>query len=443
MTLENDEPTARADAPARDVASRRFFYGWTVVAVLFVVEFTAYSTTGATITLFFPPMIRELGWSLTQLTGAVTAAGIAGMFAGPIVGPILDRYGSRPVLVTGALSAGIALLLMTQVQEVWQYWLLFAVVGALGIGEMGRLSTPVVISKWFIRRRGRALAIATSGNFLGGMTMAPILGIIIATAGWRTSWGVLAGIVLLVNLPLVLFFMRRIPEDMGLLPDGGVAHTTPAAAARTPSDQAAGLESTWTLRTATRTRTLWLLVVASNLVGFATSSVSFHQVTFFVTQHDMSLQGAGYVLSASLLGSASSRFVWGFVVERVSVRVSLATMAGFRALGTLSLVVVPYPFNIPSFVILWALLGGAFGLLQPMAWANYYGRRFQGSIQGTLRPALSVSRLIGPVSIAVLFDATGSYTVAFVVASAMAVASVGLFLAAKQPVLPSAQTAAA
>ena len=413
----------------------RFYYGWVIVSVLFMVEFVTYSTTGSIITLFFPSMMEELGWSLTEMTGAVTAAGIAGMFAAPIVGPLLDRYGARPVLAGGAITAGIALLLLGRVQELWQYWMLFGAVGALGMGELGRLSTPVVITKWFVRMRGRALAIATSGNMIGGMIMAPVMGSVIAWAGWRDTWALLGGVILLLNLPLVLIFMRRMPEDMGLRPDGDppVEEQASTSSARARSY---ATERSWTLKTASRTRSLWLMVVASNFVGFATASVSYHQILFFVNE-GMSIQGASYVLSASLLFSALARFLWGFLVEHFSVRACLSTMAGFRALGTLSLVVIPYPFNIGTFVIGWGLLGGAFGLLQPIAWADYYGRGFQGSIQGSLRPFLTASRLVAPLTMAVLFDVTGSYTVAFVLAFAVAAAAIGLFWAAKPPTLPT------
>lgn len=413
---------------------RRFYYGWVIVSVFFVVEFVTYSTTGSIITLFFPPMMKELGWSLTQMTGAVTAAGVAGMFAAPIVGPLLDRYGARPVLAGGAVTAGVSLLLLARVQEVWQYWLLFGAVGALGMGELGRLSTPVVITKWFVRMRGRALAIATSGNMVGGMIMAPVMGSVIAWVGWRDTWALLAGAILLLNLPLVLILMRRVPEDMGLLPDGdspeALINGSGGAVRRSYAT-----EQSWTLKTASRTRSLWLMVVASNLIGFATAAVSYHQIIFFVNE-GMSIQGASYVLSASLLGSAMARFLWGFLVERFPVRSCLSVMAAFRALGTLSLVVVPYPYNVGTFVIGWGLFGGAFGLLQPIAWSDYYGRSFQGSIQGTLRPLLTASRLVAPLSVAVLFDVTGNYNIAFVFASAIAAAAIGLFWIAKPPTLP-------
>jgi len=426
MASEQPEsPHAETGSP-----QARFFYGWVIVAVLFAVEFFTYATTGSTITLFFPKMTEELGWSLTQLTAAVTAAGIAGMFAAPITGPLLDRYGARPVLAGGAITAGAGLILMMRVQELWQYLLLFAVIGAFGMGELGRLSTPVVVSKWFIRRRARALAIASTGNVLGGMVMAPVAGALIVGIGWRDTWGVMAAGILLLNLPLVLIFMRRQPEDIGLLPDGDVATRESAGTAN--SGAVSGDEATWTLAGATRTRTLWMLVLGSNFVGFATASVSFHQIPFFLNE-GMSIQGASYVLSASLGLSAVSRFLWAFLLEHFSVRLCLSTMASFRAAGTLALVVVPYPYNIVPFVVGWGLLGGAFGLVQPMAWATYYGRRFTGSIQGTLRPFTTASRLIAPISMAVLFDATGSYTLAFTIAFGVAAAAALVFVGATRP----------
>jgi MFS family permease len=359
----------------------------------------------------------------------VTAAGIAGMFAGPITGPLLDRYGARPVLAGGAITAGLGLILMMRVQEYWQYLLLFAVIGAFGMGELGRLSTPVVVSKWFIRRRARALAMASTGNVTGGMVMAPVAGALIVGIGWRDTWGVMAAGILLFNLPLVLIFMRRQPEDIGLLPDGDVVAP---GSTQTSGGAISGEEATWTLTSATRTRTLWLLVVGSNFVGFATASVSFHQIPFFINE-GMSIQGASYVLSASLGLSAVSRFLWAFLLEHFSVRACLSSMASFRALGTLSLVVVPYPYNVVPFVVGWGLLGGAFGLVQPMAWSSYYGRRFQGSIQGTLRPFTTASRLIAPISIAVLFDATGSYVVAFSLAFGVAAGAALVFIGATPP----------
>ena len=142
MASEQPEPSrTEAGAPGG-----RTYYGWVIVAVLFAVEFFTYATTGSTITLFFPKMMDELGWSLTQLTAAVTAAGIAGMFAAPLTGPLLDRYGARPVLAGGAVTAGVGLVLVMRVQELWQYYLLLARVAAESHVIRRRVNAPMSLA---------------------------------------------------------------------------------------------------------------------------------------------------------------------------------------------------------------------------------------------------------------------------------------------------------
>ena len=100
---------------------------------------------------------------------------------------------------------------------------------------------------------------------------------------------------------------------------------------------------------------------------------------------------ASYVLMASMFGGVLSRVFWGVLVDRFSVRTCLTSMALFRAIGTLSLVIVPFPYHIAIFLAFWGFLGGAIGLMLPLTFANYYGRTFQGRIQGILRPLLGIS----------------------------------------------------
>ena len=140
------------------------------------------------------------------------------------------------------------------------------------------------------------------------------------------------------------------------------------------------------------------------------------------------------MLSVSLLFSIFARLLWGLLVERYPVQWCLTVMAACRALGTLILIAVPYPYNLVPFVLFWGLLGGAFGLLQPIAWADYYGRNFQGSIQGSVRPLLAVSRLGAPLIMAILFDSTDSYYLGFMSAAGIAFGAVMLFAVSRPPI---------
>lgn len=426
---------------ARRWPNTPFYYGWVIVAVVFLAEFTTSGMGGSTISLFFKPMTDELGWSLTSLVGAVTAQAIAGMVTAPIIGPLLDRYGARPVMLFGALFAGVGLLLLVYVRELWQFWVLYAVVGALGMNELGRLSGPVVVAKWFVRRRGRAMALAISGNGIGSMVMAPIIALMIANVGWRPSWGILGVALMALMVPTVLLFMRRQPEDMGLLPDGAAPRPAgPTQDGGTSATPAAEMEPTWTLREALRTRTLWVLVVSLTLVNLATAPMVLLQVPYFINQ-GMSTQAASYIFSLSWVAFTISRFVWGFLVERIPVRYCLTGMSLCRSLGIFFLVVVPYPLNIVPFLTFSGALGGAASILMPIAFADYYGRASTGTIQGALRPLLSVSQLVGPLFVAAVFDRTGSFGLPFLVAALLGFVGTGVMLFAKPPTHPIAATA--
>ena len=422
-----------------------FFYGWVIVAVIFFAEFIGGSVGGLTIPLFFKPMSESLGWSLTQLTGAVTAQTLAYVGVAPFLGAILDRFGARPVMTFGAITAGLGLLLLTQVQAVWQFWVLYALVGALGLHEMGGFTGPVVIAKWFVRRRGRAMALSTLGTTLGAGSMAPIIGILIATVGWRQTWGLMGVMILILVVPIVLLFMRREPEDVGLRPDGDPpdeVSTGPQATAREFAANApptSDEEVMWTLREALHTRALWVIVLALNLVNLSTSVIVVHLVPFLTLEEGVSAETAGVILTLRLVSASVARLIWGFLVERIPIRVCLAGSFFFRSASTLALIIAPYPWNV-VLLLLANIPGGAFAVLQPMAFANYYGRRFAGSIQGAIRPFLTISQLISPLFIAVLFDVTGTFVPAFLIATLMGFAAAGVALLAtppRRPVLPS------
>lgn len=410
-----------------------FYYGWIILAVVFLAEFGSTGMGGITLALFFPVMGEEMGWSLTKLTGAVTAQGIAALVISPVIGPLLDRYGARPVMLAGALTAGVGMLLMMTIQTVWHYWILYAIIGALGMGELGRLSGPIVVAKWFVKLRGRAMALATSGQTLGGVVMAPIIGTLITAVGWRNTWGVMGIAIIVLMVPPVLLLMRRQPEDLGLRPDGEPAIQNK----RDQVENTDPLEVVWTLSQAIRTRSLWVIVISMNLASLSAGALVYHQVPYFTGQ-GMSLQGATLVFTMSMLGGATSRIHWGFLLDRWPVRRCLVTAFSIRTMGPLSLLLVPYPYNVVPFLIFWAFLAGAYGLLQPMAFANYYGRTFMGSIFGTLRPLMSLSQLVGPLFIAVLFDWTGTFDLALGIVSALGFLGAAIALLAQPPV-PSAK----
>ena len=410
-----------------------FYYGWIIVVAVFIAEFMT-SGVGTFVTpLFFKAITDEMGWSLTLLTGALTAQTLANASIAPILGRVLDRFGARPVMLFGAIVAGIGLLLLTQIQEIWHFWLLYATVGALGLHEMGSFTGPVLITKWFVRLRGRAMALATLGTTVGGMVMAPIVGFLVSTAGWRETWRMMGIAVLVIMIPLILLFVRRQPEDMGLQPDGDKENNGQRSGAqRKAPNRYAGTEVSWTTKEAMRTKTLWLLVVGMNLVSVSANVTVIHLVPFLTLQEGVSAQAAAFIVTLRLGGSSVSRIMWGWAVDHFPMNVCLAIGFFARGLSPIMLILLPFPWNVAALVVV-SIPGGGFQVLQPMAFANYFGRANAGTIQGSVRPFLTISTLAGPLFIAFLYDSTGSFDIAFLVTGAVGLVSTILALMAKPP----------
>lgn len=406
-----------------------FFYGWVIVGAVFVAEFAAGGVGSLVLPLFFKAMSSEMGWSLTLLTGITTAQTLANAAVGPGLGPMLDRFGARPVMVFGAIVAGLGFLALTRVQAIWQFWVLYAAVGALGLHEMGGFTGPVLITKWFVRSRGKAMAAATLATTLGGAIMAPVLGYLISNIGWRNTLGVMGIGLMVIVIPIALIFIRRQPEDMGLLPDGDAA----PLASRKGAPRAARAEVSWTVKEALRSRTFWVLVISVNLVTLAGNTVIFHLVPFLTLQQGLSAEAAGLVLTMRLASSTLSRPLWGWATDRFPMRNCLAVGFLARSLGALVLLFLPFPINIGALIIT-NLPGAGQGMLQNLAFANYYGRRYSGSIQGMAKPFTTISSLLGPLIISVMFDLTGTFTTIFVIASCLGIIGSVVVLWATPPV---------
>lgn len=381
---------------------------------------------GASYSIFLKPMSESLGWSRSMLTGAVTLQSLANLIVAPIIGPLIDKYGGRVLIIAGAGIAATAYILMGHVSEPWHFYLLYTTAFALGLHELGAGVTTTVVSKWFVRMRGRAVALSFIGNNVGGTFLPPFTALLIDAFGWRTAWAVLGLLIAMVVIPPTLLFMRRIPEDMGLGPDGD----PPEASATTSSGSSTvrRQEPRWRPREALRTRALWMVIVASNLASLYYSSILLHQVAYF-SDIGFSLKAASLVFGLQQAVSVPSKLFWGLLAERIPVRFC---MVGNYVSGMLALLILLLS-GVPERVYLYAILsafGSSIGSLQSQIWADYYGRAFLGSIRGIVAPFSLFSSLGGPLFAAFVFDTMGSYSSAFTIyVGTLSVAVVVMFLA--------------
>ncbi len=399
-----------------DKISGRFFYGWIIVAVSFLCWLVADAFGFYTFGLFIGPLKEEFGWTTLMITGAMTTRGVIAAGLGPLIGYLADKkYGARILMTGGVLAAGATTMAVSQIQSLWQFYLLYGFIGALGMIGFGGLVTHTIIAKWFILKRGRAMGMASMGVSISGTIFVPLVHFLITNFGWRTTLLCLGFIIWAVALIPVVLFVRRSPEDVGLRPDGLDAEAVEAqSSGEIPVAYGFEDEYSWTLGQALRTRAMWLLLAAFNLAGLSFSGVTIHFFSFIESKGIPSFYGAAGMTTIAIC-CAIVKVPWGMLAEKFPARFCLMIVYAGCAAGLAILL----GLNSGPYVLLYAIiygtsLGGVI-VLRELLFADYYGRAFLGTIRGVVMPVNLVSIAGGPLLAAWINDFTGSYLIAFTI----------------------------
>ena len=171
---------------------RRLFYGWRIVGAAFVASFTTAGVQAYVAGSFLVPMSDDLGWTRAQFLYGQTLGQFVMAFAGFFIGAYVDRWGARPLMLAGATILAIALVLISNVTELWQWILLRGTISMLGAALLGNLVVNVTLSKWFVEKRGQAIGLAAMGVSFAGIVLPSLMTLIIDHYGWRTGWRFLA-----------------------------------------------------------------------------------------------------------------------------------------------------------------------------------------------------------------------------------------------------------
>jgi len=165
--------------------------------------------------VFFDVMVREMGWARTQVALALTVWTFVMGAMGLLAGWLIHKVGLRPVMVCGTIIAGLGFLLLTTVTEPWQFYLYYGLVLSLGIAGISVVANMTAVEAWFDRGKSTALDIATTGMGAGGVVMPLLAGWLISKYDWQTACACMAGIVILVGIPISAIIMRTPQERRG------------------------------------------------------------------------------------------------------------------------------------------------------------------------------------------------------------------------------------
>jgi MFS family permease len=282
---------------------------------------------------------------------------------------------------------------------------------------MGQMVVNVTISRWFVRMRGRALALAGMGHGLAKVGMPLCAAALIAYAGWRGTWAVFGLLTLTLVVGPSLLFMRRRPEDMGLLPDG-ISSTKNKSGADAKRDQgktgnrAVDDDIVWTRRQALRTPAFWLIVTTFGVAHVGVSGLNLH-VFSFVSDQGHPATVAALVMSTIAFMQFSTPFVWGLCAERLNIgRVIMAKFI-FQGAGISLALSDPGLVSLYGGFFLYGIGMGGTSILAELIWANYFGRISLGKIRGMGSLVTHAFSAGGAPFFGFLYDATQSYMLSF------------------------------
>ncbi|MGH7401629.1 MAG: MFS transporter [Candidatus Rokuibacteriota bacterium] len=411
------------------------FYGWIIVAVVFITMGVGVNARTA-FSLLFPPILDEFGWERGVTAGAFSFGFLVSAALSPSLGRLMDRRGPRVVIELGVLLIGAGLLLATLVSRPWQLYATLGVMVGGGSVCLGYTGQSLFLPDWFVRRRGLAMSLAFSGVGVGSMILLPWMQALIGRSGWRAACWAMGLLVLLLLVPLNLLLRRR-PEDMGLEPDGDRAAAAGAGARPSNVVDAAWAAVDWTLARAARTTRFWWIAIGYFLGLFAWYAVQVHQTKYLI-EIGFSPTDAAWALGFVSLAGIPGQIGLGWLSDRIGREwVWTAGSAGFAICYAVLLLLAAAPTMTLLYVMVIAqgMLGYGLTSVVGAIPAEIFQGRHYGSIFGTLMLSSIAGGAVGPWLTGVLYDRTGSYTLGFWIAIACSVISaVAIWLAAPRRV---------
>ena len=392
--------------------------------------------------VFLVPLVEEFGWSRGLTAGALSLSTVVQGLLAPVTGMLVDRVGPRRVVLGGVVLLGSAPLLNATVHAPWHLYLYTGVLGAIGLVGLGWVPMGVLLSQWFVERRGRAVGVAFSGMGVGVFVIGPLTQALVTAVGWRTASATLGAGALCLLLPLVWWGARE--------PDVGEPRGEGLGASGVSSGRGLPLSAT-TLRAsvvpsrggppvpapdpspryALRTRAFWALFLAYFFTPLAVFPVSAHQVAFAI---DLGIEPLVAATVFGLMGLMSSlgRPGFGLAADRFGGPLSATVSFACTACGALALLALETSARttwLGVYAILFGLGFGARGpIITAMASDLFGGRRF-GAIYGVLNLGNGLGAALGPWFAGFVHDVTGSYRIAFVASVVFCVFGAGCFWA--------------
>ncbi|MCP4627009.1 MAG: MFS transporter [bacterium] len=404
------------------------FYGWWVVlagtVILFVSSGIGFYGHG----VILDPLRTLHGWSKATISSAVTLYFFTTGIMGLIIGRQIDQYGPKWLLVGGSIIIGTGFVLLVHIKTIWQLYAVYFIM-AVGFSCTSLIPINTVITNWFIRKRGFAMSLTNTGLSAGGIILVPMASYLITRWGLAIALPVLGALYGVVVI-FCTFFIKQRPSDVNQFPDG----TPPEAGSSNSYSSVVNYSSqmrVWTRRQAIRTGAFWSIVIAFLLALAGQIAFLVHQISF-LSQY-LGISGAATAVSITAGASIFGRLWLGTFVDRCDKRfvimvcflvqgIAVFLLAHSQHIVILYLGTLAFGLTMGSIIMMLSLITGeCFGLVS------------FGTVSGLAGVFTMSGAAFGPSIAGLIFDATGSYQMAFTIFAAISVVAILVIYFAKPP----------
>lgn len=393
------------------------FYGWYIVAASWVLVFLYNSMA---VNVFFKPMLEEFGWDRAVMSSVQSVAMIVFMVASPFLGHLVDRFGPRAMLIACEAAQILSGVINAAASNIGHLY-----VSRIFYGLNAISGTQVLSNRWFLKRRGLALGILSTGIPVGTMFLVPLSQYLILQWGWRMTMLFWSGVILIVTIPLVLM-IKNSPEEKGTGPDGAPLEDITVIDVSVRNHEAMpAVKPGSSLKEAARTGSFWFLAATQLICGIGCGFMMTHNIIFATDMGFSDMVAAGLVSLTGIMCLVGV-LVMGYISDRIARKNALSLTHLARCLAFVFIAV---------FIILggvngqpWLLYAGVglFGFgwftTAPLAAAlvaDLFGSVRMGTILGVTMASHMLGNAIGSYSGGVVFELTGSYLPFFLLQGAL------------------------
>lgn len=394
---------------------RGYFYGWVIVGIAMLAQYMSGPGQSYMFSVFIDPIIADTGMSRTGISSLYAAGTFVSAGMVFFISRLADRRGPRLTLTIIGIGFGFACFGMAFASG----WLLFsmALASLRGLGQGALpINGTLLIAQWFVRRRGRAMAIAGLAGAASTATLPPVGRLLIESVGWRTSYLIFGIVIWIVIVPVAVFLVRNRPEDVGLHPDG---------ADEPPVGERVLAHGEKDRRRVLTSRMFWMLAIPMSMPGLVDTALIFHQASIF-SERGISATVAATAFTPMALASAGAGFTAGFLIDRFGPRPLYITALLILLIPP---VMLQFINTTPMAFVYGLIIGAGSGMsmmVSRVTWAYYYGRHGLGRVQGSAMMISIVGSALGPVLIAFIREQSSDYTPALIVCLALMVVALAM-----------------